>query len=114
MKKLVILSIAIAAISLATPGISQATLTGNRVAFSQDKEVKYTEIKAEQLPAAVATAVAKDYSGFSIDQAFKGNDGSFKVLVSNGSTKHVLFYGADGNLLKTEQPGMKSEVPRKK
>lgn len=114
MKKLMILSIAIAAISLATPKTSHATLTGNRVAVSQDKEVKYMEIKTEKLPATVATALSKDYSGFSVDHAFKGDDGSFKVLVSKGSTKYVLFYGADGNLLKAEQPNMKSEVPPKK
>ena len=114
MKKLMILSIAIAAIGLATPKISHATLTENRVAVTQGKEVKYMQIKTEELPAAVATALSKDYSGFSIDHAFKGDDGSFKVLVSNGSAKYVLFYGTDGTLLKAEQPNMKSEVPPKK
>lgn len=114
MKKLMILSMSIAAINLATPKISHATLTNNRVSVTQNNEVKYNEIKTEELPKTIATALSNDYSGFNIDHALKGDDGSFKVLVSNGTTKYVLFYGADGNLLKAEQPNRKSELPPKK
>lgn len=114
MKKLMILSIAIAAIGLATPQISRAAFTNAKIVSTQDKQVKYHEIKSEELPAAVTTALSKDYSGFKVNHAFKGDDGSFKVLVSNESTHYALYYGADGNLIKAEQPDKKTEMPPKK
>ena len=107
MKRLVILAIAVAVFGLATPQMSRASQPFDKTVVMQNKEVKYTEIKSEDLPEAVTNSIAKDYSGYAVDEAYKGDDGSYKVLVSNKTTKYTLFYGKDGNLIKVEQPSDK-------
>jgi ribosomal protein S6E (S10) len=88
---------------LALPQFSQATTVKNEVVAVEEKDKKYTEITADQLPQAVSNAIAKDYVGFKVEKAFKGDDGSFKVKVSQGEDKSVLFYSANGELVKSEK-----------
>ena len=41
------------------------------------------------------------------DKAFLGDDGNYKVKVSMGDLKYVLFYTAKGELIKLEEPSKK-------
>lgn len=103
MKKVMILSAIALTLCLAMPQSSYAKETKSDVAVIQNKDVKYTEITADQIPEAVSKALAKDYAGFKTDNVFKGDDGSFKLAVSKADHKMVLFYNADGKLLKSEK-----------
>ena len=104
MKKVMILSAAVALIlCLGMPQLSQASKSQNDVALVQYENVKYTEITTDQVPEAVSKAVAKDYAGFKTDQAFKGDDGTYKLAISKGTDKLVLFYSANGELIKSEK-----------
>ena len=100
MKKIMILSAAALAIFLAMPQLADATPVQSETTVMQDKAVKYTEVAAETLPEAVTKALAKDYSGFAIDKTFKGDDGSFKVIVSKAGTKTTLLFTGKGELIK--------------
>jgi|SRR5665647_1753139 len=100
MKKLMILSAAAMAISFVMPQFAEASTTQNNITVSQEKEIKYTEIAPKTLPAPVTDAVAKDYTGYVIDMAFQGDDGSFKVAVSKESVKTVLRFTSKGELIK--------------
>ena len=113
MKRIMMLPAVALTICLALPQFSQATTVKNEVVAVEEKDVKYTEITVDQLPQAVSDAIAKDFVGFKTDKALKGDDGSFKVKVSKGDDKSVLFYSANGELVKSEKAtdNAKAEKP---
>ena len=110
MKKIMMLPAAALMICLALPQFSQATTVQNEVTAVED--VKYTEITVDELPQAVSDAIAKDFVGFKTDKALKGDDGSFKVKVSKGDDKSVLFYSANGELVKSEKATDKAKAEK--
>ncbi len=105
-KKVMILSVILVASFLAMAPASFAVQVKSQLVTSQDKEVKFQEIKAEEVPDAVKDALKKDYDGYTIDKAYKGDDGSYKLNVSLGDVQYVLLYDETGKLLKVEQPQM--------
>lgn len=107
MKKVIILSAVALALSFATPQVANAITTQNEIAISQEKEVKFTEIKVEELPEAVSKSIAAAYPGYKVEKAFLGDDASFKVKVSLEDIKQVLYYTAAGELIKIEEPATK-------
>ena len=107
MKKVMILTAAVMALSYATPQVANAMKVQNEIEFVQEKEVKYQEIKVEEIPEAVSQSIAGAYAGYKIDKAFLGDDGNYKVKVSMGDLKYVLFYTAKGELIKLEEPSKK-------
>jgi len=104
MKKVLILTATALTLGFATPMFANAVKTQDEIALTQEKEVKYTEIKVEELPDEVTKSIASAYVGYKVDKAFKGDDASFKVKVSMGDLKYVLFYSAKGELVKVEEP----------
>jgi hypothetical protein len=107
MKKVMILTVAIMAFSFATPQLANAMKVQNVITVAQEKVVKYLEIKVTDIPAAVSATLAKDYAGFTIEKAFLGDDGSYKIAVNKVDVKSVLFFNAKGELIKVEQPAKK-------
>ena len=103
MKRMMMLPVAALIICMALPQFSQATTVKTEVAAFQEKEVKYTEIEVDKLPQEVSKALAKDYVGFTTEKAYKGDDGSFKLKVTKGDEKSVLFYSATGEFIKSEK-----------
>jgi len=100
MKKLMILSAAAMAIFFAMPQFAEATTIQNDVTVSQEKAVKYSEITAADLPAAVTASLTKDYAGYAIDKVFLGDNGTFKVNVSKEAVKTTLIFSNKGELIK--------------
>jgi hypothetical protein len=68
---------------------------------------KGVEIKENELPAAITTAVNSTHSGRKIDEIYKINkDGKTSYLVKlNGDPKTKLMYSAEGQLVKNDQAG---------
>lgn len=99
-----ILTATILAFGFATPQIAKAMMVQNEMVVVDDKEVKYQEIKVNEVPEAVTKSITASYAGCIIDNAFLGDDKSYKVKVSMGDLKFVLFYNAKGELLKVEEP----------
>jgi hypothetical protein len=114
MKSKMLLPAVALTICLALPQFSQATILNNEVATAQQKEVAYAEITSDQLPKGVSDALAKDYAGFNTDKAYKGEDGSFKVAVSKGTDKSVLFFSEKGELIKSEKATDKAKSEKMK
>ena len=103
MKRIMIFPAVVLTICLALPQFSKATTRNNEAVVAQQVEVKYTEIISDQIPKAVSDALAKDYAGFKTDKAYKGDNGSFKVAVSKDTNKMVLYFSANGELIKSEK-----------
>ena len=112
MKRIMILPAAVLTICLALPQFSQATIRTDAVVATQQKDIKYTEITADQLPEAVSKALAKGYVGFKTDKAYQGDDGTFKVKVSKGDDMSVLFYKENGELIKSEKTSDKAKLDK--
>ncbi|WP_163717361.1 hypothetical protein [Mangrovibacterium lignilyticum] len=106
MKKTVLFSVAAVTIGLMVPQFVGASplAKANTNMEIMAQEVSFEEIETSALPEAVSTALSADYSGYTLDKAFKGSDGSFKVSVSSGEMKYDLFYTAAGELTKVEAP----------
>ena len=100
MKKLMILSAAAMAIFFAMPQFAEASTSQNNITVTQEKAVKYQEITAADLPAAVTATLTKDYAGYAIDKVFLGDDGTFKVAVSKEAVKTIILFNNKGELIK--------------
>jgi hypothetical protein len=108
MKKAMILTAAAMAFSFITPQVSNAMKLQQKSAVVQDKDDKddkYTVIKAEELPEAITKSISNAYTGYKIDKAYKDKDeDSYKVNVAMGDLKYSLFYDEKGELIKVEEP----------
>ena len=102
MRKIMILSAAALAIFLAMPQFAEASTVKNATSTIQ-KTVKYQDISPASLPEAVTKSIVKDYAGFAIATASLGDDGSFKVAITNGETKNLVFYNEKGEFVKIEK-----------
>lgn len=72
------------------------------VSVIQSDEVTYNEIQKEDLPEAVTAALNETYAGYSIEKAFSGSDGTYKVKLLKGDEKIAVFYNADGEFIKVK------------
>ena len=115
MKKVMILSVVALTLSLGMPQLLQATNVKSDASVTQQKDVKYAEITVDQIPEAVSKALEKDYVGYKTDRVFLGDDGTYKLEISKGDNKSVLFFTDKGELLKSEKAvnNIKTEVPMK-
>jgi len=100
MKKLMILSAAAMAIFFAMPQFAEASTTQNNITVTQEKAVKYQEITAADLPAAVTASLTKGYAGYAIEKVFLGDDGTYKIVVSKEAVKTTLLFSSKGELIK--------------
>ena len=103
MRKIMILSAAALAIFLAMPQLAGAATVQNATTVIQEKIVKFQEIAPATLPEAITKSIVKDYAGFAIATAFLGDDGTFKVALTNGDAKNVVFYNEKGEFVKIEK-----------
>ncbi len=76
----------------------------HKIIYTPSGEIVFTakEIKAEELPAAVATAITKDFPNYKIDGADQiviGSETSYKVEL-DGEPDMKAWYKADGTLIK--------------
>ncbi len=104
MKKVMILSAVSLMLSLATPPLAEAMSLKSENSIMQEQEVKYQEITVADIPEAVSATLTKDYADYTVDKAFRGDDGTYKVAVSKGDVKGVLFFNDKGLFLKSEKP----------
>ncbi|HZH73951.1 MAG TPA: PepSY-like domain-containing protein [Mariniphaga sp.] len=83
----------------------------NQLAFPQsqaqrgedDGDVDYSEeIEQDELPETVASSIKELYPAHDIDQAYRGDDDSFKVKVKNDNDKAVIYYNSNGDFLRAK------------
>lgn len=103
MKKFVyLLSVVTITMGITMPQMVTANSSQNEVVFAQD--VKYQEIPKENVPVTVTESLEKDYSGYTVDKAYLGEDGSYKLDVSQAGVKYIIYYKENGELIKVEEP----------
>jgi len=62
-----------------------------------------TEVKSVDIPAAITRSLNEKYPGFKADKVYLGTDGTYKVKVSKGEDKQVLFFDARGEAVKLQK-----------
>lgn len=66
------------------------------------EEVTYTQIEVAEVPEKVATAVAAKYEGYAIEEAAKGSDNSFKLVIKKDDAKMTVHFNEAGEFLKED------------
>ncbi|MGO4771576.1 hypothetical protein ACEN2I_07920 [Flavobacterium sp. W22_SRS_FK3] len=97
MKKLILS----AAIILGSLSIYATTTTNvEPVKTSISFQSEYTEVKTEEIPAAVKTALEAAYPGAKLEKAFVNDKKEYKLEISVGDQKATVYSDVNGNWLK--------------
>lgn len=65
-------------------------------------EVTYTKVEVSEVPEAVTKAVAAKYEGYTIDEAAKGSDNSYKLVIKKEDTKLTVYFSEAGEFVKED------------
>lgn len=60
------------------------------------------QVQIEELPQVVKSAIATKYAAYAIQEAYKGNDDTYKLILKNADAKLIVYYKAEGAFLKAE------------
>ncbi|PKQ65114.1 hypothetical protein BZG02_04595 [Labilibaculum filiforme] len=101
MKRVLVMSATALLFSLSIPAFAANGNVTSEFTVAQE-EVKYEEIKAEELPKLVQEGLSKSYSDFAILKSYIGNDGSYKVILSAPDQNIAVFYSVKGEFVKQE------------
>lgn len=88
-------------------GASEALFaeTTTKTAIVVQDDVKYDEISTDELPEDVNTSIQEGYGDYTVSQAYKGGDGTYKAKLEKGDEKISVFFNEQGEFLKIEQDG---------
>ncbi|WP_289663529.1 hypothetical protein [Flavobacterium panacagri] len=79
---------------------ASTTQVNNTIVKTISIEDEYTEIKLEELPAAISEALKKAYPEAVITKAYKNEKSEYKLDVTVGDKVGNLFANADGTWIK--------------
>ncbi|MCD8269286.1 MAG: hypothetical protein LUD46_13100 [Parabacteroides sp.] len=100
MKKIVLMVAVVACVAFASQNAQALTVNTSVENVAQDE---YTKVELEDVPQAVKDAVAKDYEGSSIKEAFvAGADAAKKykvVIVTEDQMEQTLLYNEKGEAI---------------
>lgn len=65
-------------------------------------EVTYTKIETAEVPETLKSAVSTKYAAYSIEEAYKGSDNGYKLVLKNGDAKLTVYYNEAGEFVKEE------------
>ena len=74
------------------------------------EEVTYVKVEVAEVPEAVTKAVASKYEGYAIEEAAKGSDNSYKLVIKKEEAKLTVYYNEAGEFLKEEAPKAEGTV----
>ena len=67
--------------------------------FAQE-EVTYTKIETSTLPEAVTKGVADKYADYTIEEAYKGSDSNYKMVIKKNDAKLTVLFNEAGEFVK--------------
>lgn len=79
---------------------ASTTPISNTIVKSVSIQNEFTEIKIEELPAAVTDALKKAHPDAVINKAYKSEKSEYKLEVTVGDKTKTLFANADGTWIK--------------
>jgi hypothetical protein len=79
---------------------ASTTTQNNNIVKVISIEEEYTEIKLEEVPAAITEALKKAYPDAVVTKAYKNEKSEYKIDVTVGEKVGSLFANADGSWIK--------------
>jgi len=79
---------------------ASTTSVQNNIVNTISIEEEYTEIKIEEVPAAITEALKKAYPDAVLTKAYKNEKSEYKIDVTVGDKVGSLFANADGSWIK--------------
>lgn len=67
--------------------------------FAQEA-VTYTKIETSALPEAVTKGVAAKYADYTIEEAYKGSDSNYKIIIKKDDAKLTVLFNEAGEFVK--------------
>ncbi|TDW45934.1 putative PepSY-like beta-lactamase-inhibitor [Flavobacterium sp. 270] len=61
---------------------------------------EFTEVGADAIPAAVKSTIEKSFPNTKLEKAYKNASNQYKLEISNGDKKYVVYTDASGNIIK--------------
>jgi hypothetical protein len=68
----------------------------------EGKIVYDDEITEKEIPEGIMNSLKNSYPEYKIASAFRGSDGSYKIMLALKNEKVAVFYNVDGDFLKLE------------
>lgn len=65
-------------------------------------DVTYSKVEVADVPEAVKSAVTAKYADYSIGEAYKGSDNSYKLVIKKEEAKLTVYYNEAGEFQKEE------------
>ncbi|MBP0903733.1 hypothetical protein ACFSKN_04025 [Mariniflexile gromovii] len=107
MKKL-ILTVAILASGISTFALSNNILPTEGISVVMNEEFK--EIAVDKLPAAVKSAVEKDFASATISKAYVNSKEQYKLEITIEESTSTVYADKEGNWLEESAIGTKKEM----
>ena len=101
MKKVLIMSATALLFCLSVPAFASNGNVSSDFTVEQE-DVKYEEIKAEELPQLVQEGLTKSYSEYTVLKSYIANDGSYKVILSSTEKNVAVYFNAKGEFVSQE------------
>jgi hypothetical protein len=97
MKKLIL------SVAIVLGGFSvQAAIPAEAISITQSVSIQdeFTEVSADAVPAAVKSTIEKSFPNTKLEKAYKNAKNEYKLEISSGDKKYVVFTDASGNIIK--------------
>lgn len=65
-------------------------------------EVTYTKVELSTVPEMVMNAAATKFEGYTVGEAAKGSDNSYKLVIRKGEESKTVYFSETGGFLKEE------------
>lgn len=83
--------------------IKQDTIVTKEVSLMlAQAEVTYTKIEVSVVPEKVVTAVAAKFKDYTISEAAKGSDNTYKLVIKKEDSTQTVYFSETGEFLKEE------------
>lgn len=70
--------------------------------YLAQEEVTYTKIETSTLPEAVTKGIATKYADYTTEEASKGSDNNYKIVIKKDDNKLTVIYNEAGEFVKEE------------
>ena len=74
-----------------------------------ENQITYVEIKATEIPEEIGVTIAREYPGFAIEKSMKGNNGTYKMVISEDNIKKVLIFDKHEKLIRAKESSSQPE-----
>lgn len=65
-------------------------------------DIEGSDVEIAGIPQKIKSAVISKFVAYSLEGAFLGKDGVYRLVLKNGSSRRIAYYAEDGEYLKQE------------